>query len=435
MRRRERIRRIALTSLLSAVALVLSYLEAMIPLPVSLPGVKLGLANVAVAVGLVLDGPVTGAAVALVKALASGLLFGSPMMLAYSLGGTALAYLGMLALSRVPGMGLVPVCMLGAILHNVGQLAVAALALGTPAVFASLPPLAVAACATGSLTGGVAQAAVRSLSGVRREGARPRVEGSLDLAPGERVALVGRNGSGKTTFALELVRRLNDAADAATPTGDEAARRGGSMTVSPEGGIPRAGMALQDPDSQIVAAVVRDDVAFGPEGRGMSREEMLPLVRSALREVGLPEEVASREIATLSGGERQRVAVAGIVAMAPGVVVFDESTSMLDPEARGRLDALMASLATRGVAVVQVTQLMDEAFRADRVAVFDAGHIVAVRTPDELVREPELLASLGLELPPVARLAAELRARGLDVPQTNDPAVLEEALACCAARG
>ena len=114
------IERLARVSLLSAVALVLSYLETMIPLPVALPGVKLGLANVAVAVALFSLDTRSAAAVAVVKVFASGLLFGSPMMLAYSLGGTALAFMGMAAMSAVPGMGLVPVSMVAAILHNAG---------------------------------------------------------------------------------------------------------------------------------------------------------------------------------------------------------------------------------------------------------------------------------------------------------------------------
>ena len=148
--------RLARISLFGSLALVLSYIETMIPLPVTLPGVKLGLANVAVVVALLELDVRAAAAVAVVKVVASGLLFGSPMMLMYSLGGTALAFAGCAAASRVPGLGAVAVSMVAAVLHNAGQIAVAALMLGTTSVLLSLPPLALAACATGFATGAVA---------------------------------------------------------------------------------------------------------------------------------------------------------------------------------------------------------------------------------------------------------------------------------------
>ena len=154
--------RLARISLLSALALVLSYIETMIPLPVALPGVKLGLANVAVVVALLGLDMRAAAAVAVVKVMASGFLFGSPMMLMYSLGGTALAFAGSAAVSRIPGLGAVATCMVAAILHNAGQIAVAALLLGTPSVLLSLPPLALAACATGFVTGAVAAGVLAS---------------------------------------------------------------------------------------------------------------------------------------------------------------------------------------------------------------------------------------------------------------------------------
>ena len=154
--------RLARISLLSALALVLSYIETMIPLPVALPGVKLGLANVAVVVALLGLDMRAAAAVAVVKVMASGFLFGSPMMLMYSLGGTALAFAGSAAVSRIPGLGAVATCMVAAILHNAGQIAVAALLLGTTSVLLSLPPLALAACATGFVTGTVAAGVLAS---------------------------------------------------------------------------------------------------------------------------------------------------------------------------------------------------------------------------------------------------------------------------------
>ena len=427
------VERLASCSLLAAVALVLSYLETMIPLPVALPGVKLGLANVAVAVALFTLDARAAAGVAAVKVLASGLLFGSPTMLAYSFGGTALAFAGMAGLAAIPGVGLVPVSMVAAILHNAGQLAVAALLLQTPTVFVNLPVLAVAACVTGGVTGAVGEAALASLEreseggrggaadggaadGGAADGGAVAVRPVVDcsplgrISPGERVAFIGANGSGKTSCALQL-------AGLAEADGGAAAATGGA----------RAGVSFQDPDSQIVAPVVRDDVAFGPENRGLERPEMMRLVNDALVEAGIPE-LGSRDVDSLSGGEKQRVAVAGLLAMAPGLVVFDEATAMLDPAARASFDRLAARLCARGVAVVQVTQIMDEAFAADRVAVFRAGGIVFVGTSAEALSEPGLLESCGLGLPSTARLASALSDVGVRADCGSDLDGIEEAV-------
>ncbi len=399
----------------------------MIPLPVALPGVKLGLANVAVAVALFTLDARAAAGVAAVKVLASGLLFGSPTMLAYSFGGTALAFAGMAALSAVPGVGLVPVSMLAAILHNAGQLGVAALMLQTPSVFVNLPVLAVAACVTGGVTGAVGEAALASLehegadggggaceAGCGRGGGtgRPVVDCSPlgRIAPGERIAFVGANGSGKTSCALQL-------AGLAEADGGASAVTAGR----------RVGVSFQDPDSQIVAPVVRDDVAFGPENRALEREEMLRLVNEALMEAGIPE-LGARDVQTLSGGQKQRVAVAGLLAMAPGVVVFDEATAMLDPAARAAFAGLVDRLCARGVAVVQVTQIMDEAFSADRIALFREGRIVFVGSPVEVLAEGGLLESCGIALPSAARLSAALREVGVVVNDGSDLDGIEEAV-------
>ncbi len=428
-RRGPDVERLASCSLLAAVALVLSYLETMIPLPVALPGVKLGLANVAVAVALFTLDARAAAGVAAVKVLASGLLFGSPTMLAYSFGGTALAFAGMAALSAVPGVGLVPVSMLAAILHNAGQLGVAALMLQTPSVFVNLPVLAVAACVTGGVTGAVGEAALASLehegadgggdggaceAGCGRGGGtgRPVVDCSPlgRIAPGERVVFVGANGSGKTSCALQL-------AGLAEADGGASAVTAGR----------RVGVSFQDPDSQIVAPVVRDDVAFGPENRALEREEMLRLVNEALVEAGISE-LGARDVQTLSGGQKQRVAVAGLLAMAPGVVVFDEATAMLDPAARAAFAGLVDRLCARGVAVVQVTQIMDEAFSADRIALFREGRIVFVGSPAEVLAEEGLLESCGIALPSAARLSAALREAGVAVNDGSDLDGIEEAI-------
>lgn len=190
--------RLARISLLSALALVLSYIETMIPLPVALPGVKLGLANVAVVVALLGLDMRAAAAVAVVKVMASGFLFGSPTMLMYSLGGTALAFAGSAAVSLIPGLGAVATCMVAAILHNAGQIAVAALLLGTPSVLLSLPPLALAACATGFVTGAVATGVLAS------QPDNPYAAESIEIPRLRMKRRAPSNGNGFTPLAADI---------------------------------------------------------------------------------------------------------------------------------------------------------------------------------------------------------------------------------------
>lgn len=375
----EHTRRLARVSLLCACALVLSYLETMIPLPVAVPGIKLGLANVAVVVALYTLDAKSAGAVALVKVLASGFLFGSPMMLAYSLGGTALAFVGMIALAAVPGVGLVPVSMLAAVLHNVGQLGVAAMALQTPAVFINLGVLGVAACVTGGITGAVAEGALAGIE--QADDARPAVDCSAlaaSIVPGERIAFVGANGSGKSTCALELAGLLEGASEHAACV---------------QGTV---GLAFQDPDNQIVAPLVRDDVTFGLENRGVPREKMRAEVPRVLGELGIAE-LEDRDVATLSGGQKQRVAAAGLVALSPSLMIFDETTAMLDEANREIVNDRIDHLCRRGVAVIQITQLLDEVARADRVAVFEAGAIAYLGGVQNLAAQRDLLIRCGLE--------------------------------------
>lgn len=375
----EHTRRLARVSLLCACALVLSYLETMIPLPVAVPGIKLGLANVAVVVALYTLDAKSAGAVALVKVFASGFLFGSPMMLVYSLGGTVLAFIGMVALAAVPGVGLVPVSMLAAVLHNVGQLGVAAMALQTPAVFINLGVLGVAACVTGGITGAVAEGALAGIE--QADDTRPSVDCAAlaaNIVAGERIAFVGTNGSGKSTCALELAGLLKDVS-------------GHAMCV--QGTV---GLAFQDPDNQIVAPIVRDDIAFGLENRGVPRDEMRSEVLQALNELGIVE-LEQRDVATLSGGQKQRVAASGLVALTPSLMIFDETTAMLDETAREAVNDLIDHLCQRDVAVIQVTQLLDEVARADRVAVFEAGAIAYLGAVQDLADQRDLLIRCGLE--------------------------------------
>ena len=414
---RHSVERVVQVATLAAVGLVLSYVESMIPLPVAMPGIKLGLSNVAVLVCLYLVDARSAALVALVKVVASGFLFGSPAMIAYSAAGTFLAYLSMLLMVRVLDAGEVATSMVAAIMHDVGQVLVAALALSTSAVLLMLPPLAVAACVTGALTGMVTRGVVRT---VRARGPRPEVASDVDLevAPGELVAFVGRNGSGKTSFALQWAAGMNGRG------GGDGRRRDGAPVR--EG--PRAvGFCFQDPDDQCVSELVEDDVAFCMENRGADPREMRARVPQALRDVGL-DGLGQRRLDELSGGQRRKATVAGLLVGDFDCIVFDEPTAMLDPASCKRFFELVEGLRARGYGIVLITQRIEEALRADRVCVFSDECLVACERPDELVEDDGLLARAGIALPPVVLLSRRLRASGVAVPLTGSGAELGEAL-------
>ncbi|MGN0038021.1 MAG: Gx transporter family protein [Coriobacteriales bacterium] len=276
-------------------------------------------------------------------------------MLAYSAGGTLLAFAAMFALARVLHAGPVPASMAGAVMHNVGQLCVAAAFLGSGAVFVSLPALAIAACVTGFALGAVAAGVIDALEVNADE--RPYVElEGLEILPGEHVAFVGPCGSGKTTAALQL-----------------AGLSGGCAA-------PRlsAGVVFQDPDNQLVAERVEDDVAFALENRGHSPEVMRGEVASALQQVGLTG-FEERRVCELSGGQKQLLACAGVLAMAPQLIVFDEASSMLDPLAQRRFMRLVKQLCAQGYAVITITQIEHEALEADRVVRFENLRVAEMR--------------------------------------------------------
>ena len=280
-----RAQRLARASLLAAVALILSYIETMIPLPVALPGVKLGLANIAVVVALfALDAP-TACAVAAVKVLASGFLFGSPMMLAYSLGGMALALAAMLLLRLVPGIGVVVVSMASAICHNVGQIAVACLMLSTPAVFISLPPLAVAACITGALTGAVAQGVLASVQ--HGAGRQAPAAGSLlsRLASKERGRAAGRRRKGGEGVAA----RSRKASFGNRKAKGSPARKSGGAAASGSFGVYCGGESLAhrlDPRTKLVFTLLFFIVAFVAQGPMLAAVVALTVASLAVSGMG-----------------------------------------------------------------------------------------------------------------------------------------------------
>lgn len=230
---------------------------------------------------------------------------------------------------------------------------------------------------------------------------------SLDVAPGELVAVVGENGSGKTT----LVRHLN----ALIPLQSGSLRVAGLDAADPDTTweLRRAcGMVFQNPENQFVSTLVGEDVAFGPRNFGASEAESQLAASRALAAVGLSG-MERRDVHELSGGQRQRVALAGVLACEPSVLVLDEATSMLDPEATGEVwRAVDAARRERGTTVIWVTHDMELAARADRVVVLRAGEVAAVGTPEELLADEALLASAGLEPPVAVRTWRELERAG-----------------------
>ena len=239
---------------------------------------------------------------------------------------------------------------------------------------------------------------------------------SLELRAGEYVGVVGPNGGGKSTL-LRLINGL-----LRTDSGN--VRMGGLDPASePYLVRRRVGMLFQNPENGLVAPFVEDDVAFGLENLGVERTEMRRRVREAIRAVGL-EGYERREPHTLSGGEKQRVALAGLLALDPEVLLLDEPTSMLD--AAGRAEVLERLVALRGSrTVVHVTHHLDELLDADRVLVLNAGKLVADVSPERLVTDPVLLRENRLALPTTLRLAAAL---GLGPAKVRTPEGLAEIL-------
>ena len=242
---------------------------------------------------------------------------------------------------------------------------------------------------------------------------------SLRVERGEFVAVLGRNGSGKSTLA-KLLNALNIPQKGEIwIDGVAAHEEANSLEVR-----KKCGMVFQNPDNQIVATVVEEDCAFGLENLGVPPEEIRRRVDEALRVVGM-RDYAEAAPHMLSGGQKQRVAIAGVLAMRPKIIVFDESTAMLDPSGRREVFAVAEELNRRdGITIVWITHFMDEALRAGRVLVMDAGKIALEGAPREVFEKTEEIRKMGLDAPPMAQLAAQLRADG--VPLRADIMTVEE---------
>lgn len=234
---------------------------------------------------------------------------------------------------------------------------------------------------------------------------------SLDIRQGELTAIIGHNGSGKSTLAKLLCGIL-------TPTSGKVFVDG--LDTADEKSLAEirriCGMVFQNPDNQIVASIVEEDVAFAPENLGVDPKEIRRRVDEALKTVGMTE-YALHPAHKLSGGQKQRVAIAGILAMQPKCIVFDEATAMLDPVGRREINSVMREICReKGITVITITHYMNEAADADRVIVLDHGTQICDGTPREVFSQVEMLKNAGLSVPQVTELMHMLELEGIDAP-------------------
>ena len=242
---------------------------------------------------------------------------------------------------------------------------------------------------------------------------------SLEIGKGEFVAIIGTNGSGKSTLAKHFNVLL-------TPTSGTC--EGCGMRTDDPDNIwkirQHVGMVFQNPDNQIVAAVVEEDVAFGPENLGIPSDEIKARVSDALRRVNMTI-YAKHGPHLLSGGQKQRVAIAGILAMQCDCIVLDEPTAMLDPVGRKEVMDTLHQLHDEGITIIIITHFMEEAVQADRVVVVDRAEMKMDGTPRDVFTHVKKLKAMGLDVPVAAELAEQLRQKGLDLP---DSIITEEEL-------
>lgn len=239
---------------------------------------------------------------------------------------------------------------------------------------------------------------------------------TLSIKRGEYIAVLGHNGSGKSTLAkllnLILIPTVGKIYIDGKDVSDKDLSEDEVFEVR-----KKISMVFQNPDNQLVATVVEEDVAFGPENLGLPREEIRRRVVDALNRVGM-QDYARHAPHKLSGGQKQRVAIAGVIAMRPEVIIFDESTAMLDPIGRRDVLDIMESLnREEGITVINITHYMDEAARADRVVVINDGSLLMDGAPSEIFSRVEELHGIGLEAPQPTELLYLLKKNGIDVPR------------------
>ncbi|TCO74984.1 energy-coupling factor transporter ATPase [Marinisporobacter balticus] len=248
-------------------------------------------------------------------------------------------------------------------------------------------------------------------------------EVSLNVKKGEFLAVIGHNGSGKSTMAKHMNALL-------LPSGGKVYVHGlDTLDESSLWNIRQsAGMVFQNPDNQIVATIVEEDVAFGLENLGVDPKEIRKRVKEALEAVGMIE-FSKKGPHLLSGGQKQRIAIAGVIAMKPECIILDEPTAMLDPVGRKEvMDTVKKLNKEEGITIVHITHFMDEAVDADRVVVMEEGNVVLEGKPKEVFSQVEVLKDLGLDVPQVTELAYRLRKEGINIKE--DILTVDEMVKC-----
>lgn len=233
---------------------------------------------------------------------------------------------------------------------------------------------------------------------------------NLELERGSFTAIIGKNGSGKSTLAKNLNGLLLPTEGVIYVDGYDTRDDSSIWNVR-----QTAGMVFQNPDNQLVSAIVEDDVAFGPENLGIDPAEIRRRVDKALEDVNMGQ-FKKKAPHLLSGGQKQRIAIAGVVAMKPKCIIFDEPTAMLDPKGRAEIMSIIDELHAEGITVILITHFMDEAVRADRVIIMHEGKILLDGTPQQVFEQEELIRSVNLDVPLMVEMGAKLRRAGIDVP-------------------
>ena len=233
---------------------------------------------------------------------------------------------------------------------------------------------------------------------------------SLEIEEGSFTAIIGQNGSGKSTLAKNLNGLLLPSKGAVYVSGMDTRDEDKIWDIR-----QTAGMVFQNPDNQLVSAIVEDDGAFGPENIGIDPVEIRARVDEALDAVKMGK-YKRKAPHLLSGGQKQRIAIAGVVAIRPRCIIFDEPTAMLDPRGRKDIMEIIEKLHREGITVILITHFMDEAVKADRVVIMNKGEILLDGTPEHVFSQDELIRSARLDVPMSAEIAIYLRENGIDVP-------------------
>lgn len=232
----------------------------------------------------------------------------------------------------------------------------------------------------------------------------------IGINKGEYVAIIGHNGSGKSTLAKLFNGLLQPTSGKVFINGTDTSDKQKLFDVR-----KTVGVVFQNPDNQLVASIVEDDLAFGPENLGVPREEIGKRIDYALKACDI-EKFRNSTPSKLSGGQKQRVAIAGVLAVMPEVMIFDEATAMLDPKGRNEVLSVADKLnKENGITVINITHYMDEVVRADRVIVLNDGEVYAEGTPEEIFKRADELESLGLSVPTACRIALDLKKKGVDL--------------------